>query len=170
MDPTTVWLREEYGNRAFFPNSANTSFDLPEYTAFVLQVMGTSLEQQHSRPGTPLAHIPAMEGPSGVSSRPQFTSAFSKKSQSCTVKVIQASLKRLPNGKCEFSHMGQLFVDVNESTANANYIRSVVQTKWGSQYVIVTTDGLEIEDSSGTQGRTVKSKLCIYWLWIYHRT
>lgn len=69
--------------------------------------------------------------------------------------------------------MGQLFVDVNESTANASYIRSVVQTKWGSQYVIVTTDGQEIEDNSGTQGRTVKSKLCIYWLCIYlliHRT
>ena len=34
-----------------------------------------------------------------------------------------------------------------------NYIRNAVQKRWGEEYTLVTADGLEIEDSSGTQGR-----------------
>ena len=33
-----------------------------------------------------------------------------------------------------------------------DYITSVVQRRCGSDYVLVTADGLVIEDSSGTQG------------------
>ena len=76
------------------------------------------------------------------------------------VKVIQATMKRLSSGKCEFVHLGQTFVDVIESTANVNYIKSVVQNRWGSNYILVTADGLEIEDSSGTQGSYIQS--CMY--------
>ena len=54
--------------------------------------------------------------------------------------------------KTEFMPQAQTFVDVTESTANVNYITSTVQRKWGSQYVLVTSDGLQIEDGSGTQG------------------
>jgi len=137
-------------------NPSNTSFDLPEDIAFGLQVMGSPLDQPQTRQVTPLAHVPAMEGPSG-GPRSHFMAV--RKSQSCTVKVIQASMKRMPNGKCEFSQMGQVFVDCNESSANANYIRSVVQSKWGTQYILVTGDGLEIEDSSGTQGRCISTSI-----------
>ena len=38
------------------------------------------------------------------------------------------------------------------STASVDYIRSAVQKRWGSDHVLITTDGLEIEDHSGTQG------------------
>ena len=62
-------------------------------------------------------------------------------------------MKRLANGKCEFANHGQTFVDVTESTSNVNYIRNAVQKRWGEEYTLVTADGLEIEDSSGTQGR-----------------
>ena len=54
------------------------------------------------------------------------------------------------NGKCEFANHGQTFVDV---TSNVNYIRNAVQKRWGEEYTLVTADRLEIEDSSGTQGR-----------------
>ena len=47
----------------------------------------------------------------------------------------------------------QTFVDVTESTSNVNYVRNAVQKRWGEEYTLVTVDGLEIEDSSGTQGR-----------------
>ena len=41
---------------------------------------------------------------------------------------------------------------MTEGTANIHYITSVVQQKFGSEYTVVTGDGLRIEDSSGTQG------------------
>lgn len=76
-----------------------------------------------------------------------------KKSQSTfNIKVVQASIKWLSNGKPEFHHIGQLFVDITEATANVNYILSVVQRKWGEDHTIVTADGLQLEDCCGTQG------------------
>ena len=88
-----------------------------------------------------------------VSARPAFMSVTGgKKLQTANVKVVQASLKRLASGKCEFVHLGQTFVNVNEANANVDYITSVVQRRWGSHYILVTADGLEIEDSSGTEG------------------
>ena len=86
---------------------------------------------------------------------PRLTSlpgSSTKKAQTMNVKVIQATIKRLPGGRCEFCHIGQTFVDIIESTANVHYIRSAVQKRWGSDHVLVTADGLEIEDCSGTQG------------------
>ena len=50
----------------------------------------------------------------------------------------------------EFMAQNQTFVDVTEATANLHYVSSAIQRKWGPEYVLVTSDGL---DSSGTQGR-----------------
>ena len=61
-------------------------------------------------------------------------------------------MKTSIGGKAEFTPQTQTFVDVTESTANVIYITTAVQRKWGSQYVLVTSDGLQIEDGSGTQG------------------
>ena len=49
-------------------------------------------------------------------------------------------------------NLTQTFVDVTESTDNTDYILSAVQRKWGAQFVIVISNGLQIEDGSGTQG------------------
>ena len=39
-----------------------------------------------------------------------------------------------------------------ESTANVEYILTLVQRRWGEDYIIVTNDGLQLEDSPATQG------------------
>ena len=95
-----------------------------------------------STPGTSFS----MEGPSEA---PHFAS---RKNKTCRIKVFQASLRRLSNGKCEFSIMGHIFIDVDESTANVNYIRSVVQRKCGAEYTLVSADGYEVENTERTQG------------------
>jgi hypothetical protein len=82
---------------------------------------------------------------------PIFSSV--KKAGSFNLKVIQADMKRLPSGKIDFSHKSQTFVDINEENANVHHITSVIQRKWGSDYVVVTNDGWMIEDCSGTNGR-----------------
>ena len=77
---------------------------------------------------------------------------FTRKSPSATVKIVQATMKCLASGTTERVTVNQTFVDVTQITANVRYISSVVQTKWGSQYVLVTSGGLKLDDSSGKQG------------------
>ena len=87
---------------------------------------------------------------------------FSKKPGSIlNVKVVQATMRRQANGKLEFTSTGQAFIDVTDSTANVHYITNIVQKKWGAEFQLVTADGLQLEDSSGTQGvyRTLQN-LC----------
>ena len=143
LDPATVWLREEYGTRAFFPDSDNATFSIPPDHSLISVIVEGS-ESAHVLPHVatpaPPPRLPPVAGPS-------------RKCQTVNVKVVQAVLKRHPGGKCEFTQLGQTFVDVTEATANVDYIRSAIQKKWGTDYIIVTADGLEIEDSSGTQGK-----------------
>ena len=68
------------------------------------------------------------------------------------VKVVQAHVSKSATGKLEFHRLGQAFIDVNESTANVFHITDVIQNKC-DDYVLVTGDGLQVEDSSGTQGK-----------------
>ena len=58
-------------------------------------------------------------------------------------------------GKPEVTRLSQAFIDITESTANVPFITSaMIQAKWGgSEYVLVTADGLQIKESSGTQGK-----------------
>ena len=52
--------------------------------------------------------------------------------------------------KPEFQCLRQLYTDKMESTANIDYILTVVQRRWGEDYTLVTNDGLKLLDSPGT--------------------
>ena len=52
--------------------------------------------------------------------------------------------------KPEFQCLSQLYTDIVESTANVDYILTVVQRRWSEDYTLVTNDGLELLDSPGT--------------------
>ena len=45
-----------------------------------------------------------------------------------------------------------MHIDISENTANVSHVTKEVQQRWGQGYVIVTSDGLELEDCEGTQG------------------
>ena len=70
------------------------------------------------------------------------------------MKIVQAEMvpSNDSNKKPSFNKLGQTFIDLTEATANIHYVTSVVQQKFGPVHVVVTGDGLKIEDSSGTQG------------------
>lgn len=76
----------------------------------------------------------------------------SRKKDEINVKVVKATMTKLPNGKVKFNTESQTFVKLTESTANVPFISNVIQSGWGEKYMLVSNDGLEIEDSSGTQG------------------
>ena len=41
---------------------------------------------------------------------------------------------------------------MDDQSANVNTVTNAVQSKWEYDYIIITGDGLEVDDSSGTQG------------------
>lgn len=69
------------------------------------------------------------------------------------MKIIRAKMERSRTGKVEFTQEAQMQLDVAESTANVQYVLSEVQQRWGDQYVLVTIDGLELEDCEGTKDK-----------------
>ncbi len=46
----------------------------------------------------------------------------------------------------------QLYIDISEHTANVEHILREARGRWGDNYVLVTIDGLELQDSEGTKG------------------
>ena len=67
-----------------------------------------------------------------------------------SVKVVQATMSRQASGKPSFNKLGQTYLDLTD--ANVSYVKHMIRQRWGAEYTIVTLDGLELEDSSGTQG------------------
>jgi len=58
--------------------------------------------------------------------------------------------------KPEFLSQQQTFIEINESTANVEHILGVVRGRWGQGYILVTQDGLTLEESPATQGIELK--------------
>ena len=69
-----------------------------------------------------------------------------------SLKVVRANLTHFEGNRPHFSKQGQTYVELTEATAKMQYVTSAVQHEWGAEYVVVTSDGLPIPDSSGTQG------------------
>ena len=58
-----------------------------------------------------------------------------------------------PGGKPEFQCTGQMYIELTDTTANVGQVCEAVRRQWGSEYTIVSVEGLEIDDTLATQGR-----------------
>ena len=140
--------------KCFFPDGQISRFLLSddvgilitELVAMGSPAVGTMSFGQSAARVPSISSLPNEPSTSGLQTQPL------RKNQTSSVKIIQASMKRLANGKAEFAPQNKTFVDLCEATANVNYVTSVVQQKWGSDHLLVTSDGLQLDDSSGTQG------------------
>ena len=65
---------------------------------------------------------------------------------------MSVSSKR--GGKPDFTYTGQLYIELTESTANVAQVCEAVRRQWGTEYTVVSTEGLEIDDSLATQGQS----------------
>ena len=45
-----------------------------------------------------------------------------------------------------------MYIELTEATAHLEHILGVIRKHWGAEYTLVTTDGIELEDSPATQG------------------
>ena len=55
--------------------------------------------------------------------------------------------------KPEFNAIGQTHIDLVDATANVEFVTGTIQKRWGTDFVLVTNDGLELEDVPATQGQ-----------------
>ena len=121
-----------------------------------LKVEGTScnntLQSQNHTPQH-MAHTKAV--PLTPPSVPVFWSVVAHRrpgGRSVSVKVIQAHLSFNMSGKPTFEKLGQVFIEIGEGTVNVAYILSVARAEFGANHTLVTNNGLELQDSTGTQG------------------
>ncbi len=165
IQPSTLWLSAD--NRAYF-STVDGSLTLPDnispYTIFAVQGSSAESQQPPTVVQTPPVTISATTPAPSSGSRPQwsgFTSVMSQSNPSRTrtpsgpgypLKVVQARILRFDGNKPNFERIGQTFVNITEATANLNHVLTAVREEFGEEYVVTTADGLEVKDSSGTQG------------------
>lgn len=163
----SAWLKEEVEGTAYLPRE-DGSFDLQDLTPFsTLTVEGPLVVPASTSPsvfrstGAPSQTISSTPtgssflglAASSSSSPPPFRSVLAQLSlPSFNFKILKATMIRRGRGRAEFSPSSQTYIDLVETTANLEYIMGVIHRRWGSEYILVTNDGLELEDSPATQG------------------
>ena len=76
-----------------------------------------------------------------------------KKESSFSLKITKAELtSSSAGGKANFEPISTMYLEMYESSANVTLKRAAMQRKWGQEFTLVTSDGVELEESSGTEG------------------
>ena len=133
--------------------------DIVEYTT--LTVEGPDLLQSTSIPrrANLFQHSSLYSAASStVSSTPSGSSPATtilclvvapRKGSTFYIKIIKAKEKKSGNHKKknELLPISQVYVELTESTANLDHISSMLKRQYRHQYVIVTSDGVRLEDS-----------------------
>jgi len=106
----------------------------------------------------PAAHSSSLAaGNASFNVPPYFRSVVSTKKQpEHLVKIVKAKMTAATKrgGKPSFTFTGQTYLKLTETTANVANVCEEIQKQWGSEYTMVSTDGLEIEDCSATQSES----------------
>ena len=159
-----VWLKDDITGKVYFPEE-HGSFHLADIEGYpTLTVEGPDMSQSTSLPrrGNPFLRATSSTvsstlsaGSSGSSpGAPIFRSVVApRKGSTLCVKIVKAKVKKGGNRKKpEFLPISQTYVEVTESTATLDHILNMVKRRWGDQYVLVTSDCIQLEDSPATQG------------------
>ena len=85
---------------------------------------------------------------------PSFRSVVAAKRSPAvfTLKIVKAQMQRLGRGKVSFNAINQMNIELQEETANLDFILAAIQKQWGTEYTLVTNDGLELDNSPATRG------------------
>lgn len=171
-----MWLRDVDDGSAFFSDS-DGNFNLQSVGVQFfqeLEVMGPPWVQSGGSSSASATSTPAQTSGQGRINLPPISpiglhAASSsaaesrtgvksqRKDSSYSLRVTKAELASgWQAGKSRsnlvFNQICHMYLDINESSANVTLIKAAIQRKWGHQYTLVTGDGVELEDSSGTEG------------------
>ena len=143
-----MWLKDDCDGTAFFAETEDEHFNLQNVPPYVTLVVEGPTVSGFTARGRGQSVIPAT--PLLV---PIYRSVTASKKLTISIKVVKAQMYFSKKGvKPEFLSLNQMYIDLNESNANVSHVSEVVKKQWGSEYIIVTTNGLEIDDSPATQG------------------
>jgi hypothetical protein len=148
VNPTETWLRDHESDQAYFPEDDN--FDLDDVVSFSTLIVE----------GPPLSSLPPPRSRVTISSTsptatpsPSFRSVTApKRTSSFGLKVVKAKIIKNGRRNPEFKPICQTYIDIVESTANLTYILDVIHQRWGPEYTLVTSDGIELEESPSIKG------------------
>ena len=176
VDPMEVWLRDESDDSGHFPGSEDGCFNLNNISAFTTMIVeGPPVNGYFQRAqGTRgQSIVPSVVPTSGSSVRvasvlpppPIYRSVTApKKAPVVTIKVVKAKMKlskRGSTGNPEFDSLSQMYVELTEATANITHVTELVRNQWGTEYTVVSAEGIEIADSTATQGKLVIFCACM---------
>ncbi|KXJ12064.1 hypothetical protein AC249_AIPGENE28750 [Exaiptasia diaphana] len=153
VNPTTVYLKEDFGDLVLMPEIDGTFMNLQNNQTYEVEGIALLPDAQSSNNRNPFrAQTSTNTASYSASFSPVMNTSSVKKGNSFSLKVVLARMT-CPNGaKFEFEEEDQAFVTISESTANVPYITSTAKTAFDKDIVLVTANGLPINDSSGTKG------------------
>ena len=186
VHPTETWLRDECDGSVYFPDQ-DGQFNLQDTTLTpysTLVVEGPTASGLNMRMGFSPAiragvqsslsapqqsqHASPLIGRGGPPP-PMFRSVVaSKKAPVTLIKVMKAKMSAAKKGgKPDFQCTGQMYIELTDVTANVGQVCEAVRSQWGSEYTVVSVEGLEIDDTMATQGQwdtvtCVSFMNCIY--------
>jgi len=170
VDTSEVWLKDECNELAFFPNDIG-QFTLQEITPYsTLLVEGPTTSGLNLRMGfqSSIQHTGTSQSIGSTLQQqatgschpgpPMFRSVVASRKPAVTlIKIMKAKMSPSNSkigGKPDFTCTGQLYIiELTESTANVTQVCEAVHRQWGTEYTVVSTEGLEIDDSLATQGQ-----------------
>ena len=150
--PADAWLRDEVTDAAYFPLDDGT-FDLSDgVTSITTLVVEGSVSRSSLPPPCPFrSQSVSITPPISSNLPPTFRSVTApRRTQSFSLKIVKATMVR--SGVKRKPKFQQIYVELVESTANLEHVLNIVQNRWGAHFVLVTSDGLQLEESSATQG------------------
>ena len=87
-----------------------------------------------------------------------------KKEVSYSLKITKAEVtagnEPGKSGAKQFTPLCHMYLQITELSANVTLIKAAIQRKWGADYTLVTSDGIELEDSPGTEGNHIVTYVC----------
>ena len=148
-----TWLKDECDGTANFPEMEDGRFNLQNiqpYTTLIVEgpTVNGFTPGALNFSGRGQSVVPATSLPA-----PIYHSVTASKKVTISIKVVKARMHIPKKGiKSEFQSLSQICIELTKSTANVSHMTGAVRKQWGSEYIIVTNDGLEIDDTSATQG------------------
>ena len=112
-------------------------------------IVSSQLPQYRPSTGGPIASLAGSTSSytnTALTSGPPFRSVqyHKKGNKSVSIKITKATMSKMANGcrKREFNAIGQTYIDLVDATANVEFVTGTIQKRWGSDFVLVTNDGL----------------------------
>ena len=122
----------------------------PSASAAVGQGASTSGSVPRMGPGGSIGLPPMNPIAGSASSSRKKEAAYSLKITKAEPTIREAGQGKKPS----FTPICHMYLEITEVSANVTLIKAAIQRKWGA-YTLVTSDGVELEDSSGTEGKSM---------------